>query len=110
MDRSDDNDRPGPPQETEFQTDIAVEIVRKITVIPPSGVKYPVQQPAGRQFHRCREKHPENKQDQHLAAFRNSAARCSLEPVQDTQKQQHTEAVDRADRSVQKSPVDHQPQ
>ena len=58
-----------PPENAEFQADIAVKVKGEIAVIPPSGVEERIKQPSGDQLHKCRQRHADQKEQQQLQRF-----------------------------------------
>ena len=81
------------------QADPAVDVEAHVGIVPPLGVEDRLQQPAGEVFERARDEQSADKEDRQAEIDRRQA-------VDDRQR---AEAVDRAERAVQKAPVDKPP-
>ena len=87
--------RANAPVKAELKADIAPQVEGLVGVIPPAGVVDLVQHPAPRQLDGAGEDHSPEKQQQ-IAVHQRG---------QEKQQRQHPEAVDGADRAVEKAPV-----
>ena len=83
------------PGQAEFQADVTAQIEFLFGIIPPCGVKQRFQRPAGDQLQRAGQQGAAHEQRQ----------RPIRQRLQRHEHDHHAEAVDGADRPVQKAPV-----
>ena len=88
-----------PPGNGEAQADIATQVKGLLGVVPPALVKQPLQHKAGQPLQQGGQGHRPKEEQQQVPPQR----------FQHPQYNDHTEAVDRTDRPVEKAPVDEPP-
>ena len=103
MKKVDDADNCESPDDAEGKADVTVEVEGPVAVVPPPGVKEPVQDPAAEQLDRRGHGHAPEKQgkDGHGRAGDGG----KVHQVYPGEDGKHAEPVDRADGTVQKAPV-----